>query len=204
MGYARGDVSKYRFASKLAAALAYVTVNQQDSVGLSIFDTELRSQMPARSGAEHLRVLCNLLADHEPGNRTDTAATLHRLAESVRRRALVVILSDLYDDLDRIRTALAHFRRRKHDVIVYHVLDPTEIDFPFREIGNFQDLETGQTLITNPREIRRAYQEAFSEFLLNCQSVCASLDVDYALATSAQPIGEFVQQHLNRRRRRGR
>ncbi len=204
MAYPPGDVSKYRFASKLAAALAYVTIQQQDSVGLAIFDTELRRQLPARAGAEHLRVLCNLMSDHEPGNRTDTAMTLHRLAENVRRRALIVILSDLYDDLDRIRTALAHFRRRKHDVILYHVLDRREIDFPFREIGNFQDLETGEQQITNPREIRRAYQEKFSEFLFGCERICAGLDVDYALAPSDQPVGEFIQRHLGRRRRRGR
>ncbi len=204
MAYSRGGISKYRFAAKLAGALAYVTVHQQDSVGISIFDAEVRKQLPARSGLEHLRVLTNMLADHEPGNATDTAQTLHRLAESVRRRALIIVLSDLYDDLERIRNALAHFRRRKHDVILYHILDRSEIDFPFREIGNFQDLETAETTITNPREVRRAYQEAFSEFLYSCERTCAGLDIDYMLATSDQPVGEFVQRHLNRRRRRGR
>ena len=144
------------------------------------------------------------MSDHEPGNATDTALTLHRLAESVSRRALIIVFSDLFDDLDRIQNALAHFRRRKHDVILYHILDRSEIDFPFREIGNFQDLETGDTTITNPREVRKAYQETFSEFLYSCERICAGLDIDYVLATSDQPVGEFVQRHLNRRRRRGR
>ena len=116
----------------------------------------------------------------------------------------MVVLSDLYDDLERIRTALAHFRRRKHDVILYHILDRTEIDFPFREIGNFQDMETAGNVITNPREVRRAYQEAFSEFLFSSQRICAGLDIDYVLVTTDQPVGTFVQEHLTRRRRKGR
>ena len=204
MAYGYGGISKYRFAAKLAGALSYVIINQQDSAGLTIFDSQIRFQIPARSGLEHLRVLSNKLSDHEPGSDTNVALTLHRLAEQVRRRALIIIFSDLFDDLDRIRTALAHFRRRKHDVVVYHVLDRAEIEFPFRDIGNFEDLETRQNLITNPREIRQAYQEAFGEFLRSCQKITAGLDIDYVLATTDNPPGDFVQQHLVRRKRKGR
>ncbi len=204
MSYGHDRISKYRFACKLAGALAYVTAHQQDSVGLTIFDSQIRSQMPARSGLEHLRVLANQMCDHTPEEETDVAMTLHRLAEKVRRRALVIIFSDLFDDLERVRSALAHFRRRKHDVIVYHTLDKAEIEFPFRDVGNFEDLETQETLITNPREIREAYQEAFADFLFTCQRICAGLDIDYVLATTDSPTGSFVQQHLVRRKRSGR
>jgi uncharacterized protein (DUF58 family) len=204
MSYSHEGISKYRFACKLAGALGYVTVHQQDSVGLTIFDSRVRSQLPSRGGLEHLRVLSNLLCDHEPSEETDVAMTLHRLAETVRRRALVVIFSDLFDDLERVRNALAHFRRRKHDVIVYQVLDPAEIEFPFRDIGNFQDLESGDQLITNPREVRSAYQEAFAEFLFSCQRICAGLDIEYVLATTDKPLGAFIQEHLSRRARAGR
>ena len=204
MAYAHQGISKYGFAAKLAAALAYVTAHQQDSVGVTIFDAKIRAELSARGGLEHLRVLANMLADNEPAAETNVAMTLHRLAERVRRRALVIIISDLFDDLERVRSALAHFRRRKHDVVVYHVLDPAEIEFPFRDIGNFQDLETGESLITNPREIRSAYQEAFTEFLFSCQRICAGLDAEYVLTPTDKAVGEFVQQHLNRRRRAGR
>ncbi len=204
MMYGHGALSKYKFASKLAGALAYVTVHQQDSVGLTLFSSKIRGELPARSGFEHLRVLANLLYDHAPGEDTDMAFTLHRLAQNVRRRALVLIFSDLFDDLDRVQNALAHFRRRKHDVVVYHVLDRAEIEFPFRDIGNFQDLESGEHLITNPRQIRRAYQEAFTDFLFRSQQICAGLDIEYVLATTDNAVGGFVQQHLNRRKRRGR
>lgn len=204
MAYAHEGLSKYQFASKLAGALAYVTVNQQDSVGLTIFDSQVRVQLPARSGAEHLRLLAERLFEHSPANGTDMAQTLHRLAETVRRRALVVIVSDLFDDLERIHRALAHFRRRKHDVVLFHVLDPAELEFPFRDVGLFEDLETGESLITNPREVRQAYQAAVAEFMQSCRGICAGLDVDYVLATTDRPVGEFVQQQLVRRRRKGR
>jgi uncharacterized protein (DUF58 family) len=204
MSYVHEGDSKYRHACRLAGALAYMTVHQQDSVGVTIFDAEIRANLPAKSGLEHLRVVANTLCDHEPANDTDVAMTLHRLAEKVRRRALVVIFSDLFDDLERVRNALAHFRRRKHDVIVYHVLDKAEIEFPFREVGNFEDLETGETLITNPREVRSAYQEAFADFLQGCQRICAGLDIEYVLAPTDRPVGAFVQEHMIRRKRAGR
>jgi len=204
MGYGMKDMTKYQFASRLACALAYVTSHQQDSAGLTIFDSKPRVQLPARSGAEHLRVLANSLADQQPGNDTNLAGGLHQLAAKIRRRALIVVFTDMFDEVDRLNTALAHFRHKKHDVILYHILDPAEIEFPFRDIGNFEDMETGQSIITSPREIRAAYQEAFSEFLLSCQRVCAGLDIDYVTAVTNQDIGPFVREHLARRQRRGR
>ena len=173
-----------------------------DSV--TIFDSEIRANLPAKSGLEDLRIVANTLADHTPEHDTDVAMTLHRLAEKLRRRALVIVFSDLFDDLERVRNALAHFRRRRHDVVVYHVLDKAEIEFPFRDVGNFLDLESGETLITNPREVRSAYQEAFADFLQGCQRVCAGLDIEYVLAPTDRPVGAFVQEHMIRRKRAGR
>jgi uncharacterized protein (DUF58 family) len=205
MAYSRGDGdTKYRHACRLAGALAYLTVHQQDSVGITIFDSEIRANLPAKSGLEHLRVVANTLCDHQPERDTDVALTLHRLAEKLRRRALVVVFSDLFDDLERLRNALAHFRRRRHDVVVYHTLDKAEIEFPFRDVGNFLDLETGETLITNPRDVRSAYQEAFADFLQGCQRICAGLDIEYVLAPTDRPVGAFIQEHMIRRRRAGR
>jgi len=204
MGYGSEGVTKYAFASRLAGALAYVTVHQQDSIGLTIFDEAVRMELPARSGREHLRVLTNCLADHVPAHVTDVSRTLHRLAEQVHRRALVIVMSDLFDDLEPLRAALAHFRKRKHDVIVYHVLDQAELTFPFRDTGAFLDMETGERLMTNPRSVKHAYQEAFSAFLFGCQRLCAGLDVDYTLVTVGDALGPFVRRHLSLRQRRGR
>lgn len=197
-------LSKYAFAAKLAAGLAYITTRQQDSAGLTLFDSKIRSRLPPGAGAEHLRVLANQLADHQPAAETDIALTLHGLAEKLQRRALVVVMSDLFDDLNRIRQALAHFRRRKHDVILYHVLDPTEVKFPFHGSLVFEDAESGDKIMVNPGDIRREYLESIDAFLAECRQMCAGLDVDYSLVTTDQGPSTFLRQHLARRQRRNR
>jgi uncharacterized protein (DUF58 family) len=203
MGF-RGDasLSKYEFGAKLASALAYVTIQQQDSVGLSLFDRRVVRQLPARGGRGHLRLVGNFLAEHTPGKTTDVAQTLHRLADSVQRRALVVIISDLFDDLEPIHRALAHFRRRHHDVIVYQVMDPAEVDFPYDGLGRFEDMETGEEMLTDPVEIRQSYRESVAEFLQSCRRVCAGLDVDYCFADSSESPVELIRRHFARRKRR--
>ena len=199
MGYQYGEISKYAYAAKLAGALAYVTVKQQDAVGLTIFSQASEVQLPARSGATHLRILANHLAAHQPRQKTDLAGTIHGLVSRVQRRALFIIMSDLFDDLAALRRALAHFHRKHHDVVLYHVLDRAEIEFPFRETGQFRDLENGRTIITSPASIRQAYQERFSAFLEEVQGMAAGLDIDYILATSDIPPVSFIRRHLNRR-----
>jgi uncharacterized protein (DUF58 family) len=201
MGYGSRDVTKYNYAAKLAASLAYVTVHQQDSTGLTLFSDTIQADLAVRSGLQHLRNLANTAADHQPAGETNVARTIHAVAERTRRRALIVVFSDLFDDLPPLKKALAHFRRRRHDVVLYHVLDRAEIDFPFRDLGNFQDLETGQKLITNPRSIRRAYQEAFGEFLREIQRMCAGLDIDYNMVCTDTPSGPLLRRHLERRAR---
>lgn len=203
MGF-KGDapLSKYAFAARLAAALAYVTVQQQDSIGLSIFDQRTVCQLPARGGRGHLRQVGNALAMHSPAATTDLAQTLHRLADSVQRRALVVVLSDLFDDLEPIHRALAHFRRRHHDVIVYHTMDPAELEFPYDGMGRFTDMETGEEMLTDPLEIQASYQEAIAEFLHSCRKACAGLDVDYCFAETVESPVELIRRHFARRKRR--
>ncbi len=204
MAYASASISKYRYACICAAALAYITIHRQDTVGLALFDRKCEMVMPPRSGAEHLRVLCNQLAGHEPVNETDLAAPLHHLAEQAKRRGLVIIFSDLFDDVERLRSALAHFRRRRHDVIVYQILDRAELDFPFRDTGAFQDLETGELVVTSPKEIRNSYQSAMEAFLFQCRKVCAGLDVEHILALTDQAPVDLVLRHLHQRALAGR
>ncbi|MFA4943857.1 MAG: DUF58 domain-containing protein [Lentisphaeria bacterium] len=200
MAYAgAGRESKFRTAARLAAALAYVTVRQQDLVALTLFSDRIRGQFPLGGGGEHLRQLANRLATEEPGAATDIAGSLHQLADSIRRRALVVIISDLYDDLEKLRQALAHFRRRRHDVIVYHLLDPAEREFAFGEDTAFTDLETGEELAVDPRELRGAYCARFEQFLQETRTLCAGFDVDYVPAVGIDDLPLFLQRHLVRR-----
>lgn len=196
--------SKYRYACRLATALAYITIHHQDNVGLALFDSKCRALLPPRSGAEHLRTICNTLASHKPTSQTDLAATLHGLAEQSRRRGLVVIFSDLFDDIEKIRPALSHFKRRKHDVIVYQILDRQEIDFSFRDATAFVDLETGERIVTNPKDIRPVYQQAVDQFLRQCHETCANLDVEHVLALTDQPPVDIIFRHLRQRSLAGR
>lgn len=196
--------TKYRYASRLAAALAYITVHHQDSVGLALFDSRCRALLPAKSGPEQLRTICNTLVCHKPTDQTDLAMTLHSLAEQSRRRGLVVIFSDLFDDIEKIRPALSHFRRKKHDVIVYQILDRREIDFAFHDATAFVDLETGERIVTNPKDVRASYQQAIEQFLGQCREACAGLGVEHVLALTDQPPVDIIIRHLRQRALAGR
>ena len=202
MGYAGPGqtAAKFQTAARLAAALAYLTVRQQDNVGLTLFAKELLFQLPAGGGAEHLRILTNRLADQKAAGETGIADTLHRLAGSIRRRALVVIFSDLFDDLDRVRQALAHFRRRKHDVILYHTLDPAELEFPFRKIVSFVDMETDERLQVDPRYVREAYLEEMNRFIETYRKECSDRDIDYVLTSTDTPYDRMLLNYLARRK----
>ena len=199
MTYSLDGPSKYRFACRLAAALAYVTALQHDSVGLTICNAETVEQIPVKSGLAHLRLLANTMAAYIPDHEANLARNLCLLAEAIPRRALIVVVSDLFDDTQELRRALALLRKRKHDVIVYHVLDRAEIDFPFRFLGNFEDLETGDRLVINPRDVKEAYQDAVIEFLKDTRSYCNGLDIDYNLVTTETDVPRMIRRHLNRR-----
>ncbi len=196
--------TKYDFAAKLAAALAYVVIHHQDSAGLALFDAKTRSLLPPKSGSDHLRTLCDTLKSTRPSEQTDLASCLHFLAEQAKRRGLVIIFSDLFDDISKIRSALAHFRRRRHDVIVYQILDRNEVEFPFKNVSTFEDLETGERIITSPREIKSAYQKAIDEFLQESRSTCASLNVEHVLALTDVPPVDMILRHLRQRAIAGR
>ena len=204
MAYAGKDISKYNYACRCAAALAYITIHHQDNVGLALFDEKTRALLPSKSGPEHLRVICNTLASHTPSEHTDMAGTLHNLAENAKRRGLIIIFSDLFDDMEKIRSALAHFRRRRHDVIVYQILDRNEVEFPFKNVSTFEDLETGERIITSPRSIKNAYQKAIDEFLQESRRTCASLNVEHVLALTDVPPVDMILRHLRQRAIAGR
>jgi uncharacterized protein (DUF58 family) len=141
MGYSHdGRLAKLEYGSYLTAVLSYLMTRQQDAVGLTTFDTAVRLDMPARSSPRHFNDMMRRLEEIRPGNDTDIAETLHRLANRFKRRCLIVLISDLYDDVEDVIRALHHFRHRRHEVILFHVLDRAEIEFPFNETIAFHDL----------------------------------------------------------------
>ena len=196
--------TKYRYACTLAAAIGYVVLKARDSVGLYIYGEKLDAALPCKNDFNSLNNALTVLQNTEPAQGTDGAAAMHLVAESIRRRALVVILSDLLDDADAIVKAIAHFRSNNHDVIVFHVLDPVEIDLPLKRGAEFKDLETGERLIADPRALADAYKEAFGAFLDTYRTACADLKVDYRICRTDEPVDTFVRAYLEERRRASR
>lgn len=200
MGYkSPGANSKLEYASFLAASLAYLMAMQHDSVGLITCDTGVRERIPPRQGASHLRMLMETLEATTPGGETSLSETFHQLAETIKRRALVVVLSDLFDDPEKIVGALKHFRHKKHEVIVLHTLDPSELSFPFDDISRIEDLETGREVTGDPRAFRKAYLEELTRFLDAVRGGCRGAQIDYALAETSQPFDMFLGTYLARR-----
>lgn len=201
MAFASGPMSKLEYACFLAASLAYLLLRQNDAVGLAIVDHAVRSHIPARAAPNHFRVLLDQL---EPATATgDTALSppLHELAGRLTQRGLVILISDLLDDAESLAQALAHFRHNRHEVIVFHVMDPAEMSLPFDRLARFKDMETGTSVIANPAAIRTAYQARLKQFLTDMKHMCLSRSISYELATTDVPYQVLLSTYLEHRSR---
>ncbi len=201
MAYGSNDTTKYAFSCRLAAALGYVVVKAKDSVGLFLHADKVDVKMEARNSFQHLNNLLRKVQEFEPDSTTNVAEALHQIAGSVHKRALVVVISDLLDDEHEIIRALARFRKQHHDVVVFQVLDPMELDLTYKKGCLFEDLETGETVATDPRGLARAYERVFGEFLNQYREACAQMQIDYRLACTNQSVETFVRAYLEERRR---
>jgi uncharacterized protein (DUF58 family) len=202
MGYSfDGKLSKLGYGSYLTAVLAYLMTRQQDSVGLTTFDTEIRLDMPARSSPRHFSEMMHRLEAITPSQETNISATLHKLANRFKRRCLVVLISDLYDEPEEVMRALHHFRHRRHEVILFHVFDKAEIDFPFRDLVAFHDLETNQRIQVDPSYVREQYVAQVEEFIENYRRACAEANIDYVLTDTSVPYDLMLTKYLAKRSR---
>jgi uncharacterized protein (DUF58 family) len=200
MGYQHGRVmTKLAYGCYLAASLAYLMTFQHDAVGLISYDSGVRDQLPPRQGPAHLRLLMEKLEQTQPGGETSLSATFHQLAESIKRRALVVVISDLFDDPAQLVEALKHFRHRKHEVVVFQTLDPAELHFPFDDVTRIEDLETRREVVSDPRAFRKAYLEELAKFLDAVRAGCQGAQIDHALAETDRPFDLFLGTYLARR-----
>ena len=181
-------ISKLEYAQCVAAALAYLILQQQDSVGLATFDNEIRSLIRPSSNPSHLKQLLHVMENCEPQRKTRSGPIFHDLAERLKRRGLVLILSDLFDDVPSMMAGLKHFRHRRYDVIVFHVLDGAEIEFPFRQTTLFRGLEQLPDVLTDPRALRKAYLDEFGRFLQEVRKGCRSQHIDYVLMRTDQSL----------------
>lgn len=192
-------MSKLEYAQCVAAALTYLILQQQDAVGIATFDTAIRHFLAASGQPSHLKQVCQVLDVSPAVGETSMGPIFHELAERVRKRGLIVILSDLFDDLDSLLLGLKHFRHRRHEVIVLQVIDPAEQDFPFEEPTLFRGLENFPEQATEPRSLRAAYRREFDQFLFDIRHACRDLHMDYTLLRTDAPLDGALRGFLTGR-----
>lgn len=204
MRYQSADapLSKFGYAQCVAAALSYLILEQQDSVGLVTFDREIRALVRASSNPSHLKQLLYVMERAEAVRKTRVGPIFHDLAERLKRRGLVVILSDLFDDVPTMLAGLKHFRHRRHEVVLFHVLDPAELEFPFRQTTLFRGLEGLPDVLTDPRALRQAYLSEFGKFLHAVRTGCRAQHVDYVALRTDQSLEVALSGYLASRMNR--
>ncbi len=201
MSFSGVDVSKRQYANVLAAALSFLLIRQKDAVGLIMFDHAIRSMLPARSVKSHLQQIFTELDKTKNGTDTTISAVLHEVAERIHRRGLIIIISDLLDDPSEVLKGLQHFRYDQHEVLVFHILDPAEMNLDFTGDIVFKDLESNETLKTQPEFIRRAYQEKLNTFLETYRTQCSNSGIDYHPVVTSSPYDLALTEFLLKRKR---
>ena len=202
MGYASPErITKFQYASFLAASLSYLMLKQQDAVGLLTFCDQVTKVIPPRSSRTHLKLLLNELTKTEPASTTDIGTALESLAENIKRRGLILLFSDLMDEPSSVMRALKHFRHRQHEVVVFHILDPYEVNFPFRGESGFVDMETGRELMTQPWEIADQYRKRFASWSKAYERVCLENRIEYVQLTTETPYDVALLRYLEKRKR---
>jgi uncharacterized protein (DUF58 family) len=200
MDYASaGGVSKFQYGRLLAAALAHMVSRQGDAVGLTAFADSVKSYLPSRGGQAHLRSLLLALGRTEAGGRTDAGAALSRVLDLLKRRGLVIVISDLYDEAPGFEQALKRAAHIGHDVILFHVLTRDEIELPFRSDVEVEDAETGQRLLSSGGPAATAYRAAISDFLERWRSRSATYGLDYVRVFTDMPLDAALRGYLRRR-----
>jgi len=199
MRYGRGAMNKYEYACTIAVSLAYLLLRQQDAVGCVAFDDAARTTVPLRTKRNHLDSIIHALDHNGPNNKTDLGVILRNVAEGSPRRGMMVLISDLLVDREGLFRGLKMLRSRGHDVLVFHILDDDELDFPFNGATRFDGLELSGQLRCNPRALRDGYLAAMNAYLEEVHRGCSRNNVDYALLRTSQPLDAALTAYLSNR-----
>ncbi len=199
MTYASGKVSKLEYAKFLAASLAYLVLKQRDSVGLSIFDSEVRAYMPPRSAMGIILQIDRLLREIKPVARNSISKQLHDIALLMKRRSFVIVISDFFAEVDDIMAGLDHLRFDGHNVVALQTLDPYEIEFPFKGTWRFEGLEGEEAVITQPERIRDDYLTNFGGYLDNLRAGCLGSNVDFTTINISRPLDAVLTEFFANR-----
>jgi uncharacterized protein (DUF58 family) len=188
--------TKYDHATAIAASLSYMAIQQQDSVGLAIFDSELRRFFKPSNAPAQWKLVTHELTLVPRLKKTSTGRVLEQLAEKLNHRSLVVLLSDFFDDSETLQQGLRHLRYRKHEVIAFQILDPKEIDFPFEDVTLFKGLENAGELLTEPRSLREGYLRELADFTKSLKQMCRGMHIDFTRMNSAEPLDVSLSAFL--------
>ncbi len=193
-------MSKLEYAKCAAASLAYLILHQQDSVGMVTFDREIRALVRPSGNPSHLKDILQVMERSAGERKTATGTIFHELAERFKKRGIAIIFSDLLDDVDALLAGLKHFRHRRHEVVLMHVLDPAEIDFPFDKLTLFRGLEGLPELLTEPRALRKAYLEEMQKFIHRLKWGCRQQRIDYVLVRTDRSLEIVLSSYLASRK----
>lgn len=201
MAFSSGKVTKLEYGKTLASALTYLMIRQKDGVGLLTFSDTIFSYIPPRATSVHMNTIFHELDTSKPRSTTNTPDVLHNLADRIKKRGLIILITDLLDDPEKIMMGLQHFRHEKHEVVLFHLLDQQEVDFSYNRKTRFVDMETNEELITQPWEIKRIYQEKIEGLKKFFSAKCHNAYIDYVPVTTTTPYDKVLFAYLIKRQK---
>jgi uncharacterized protein (DUF58 family) len=199
MHYGQGALNKYAYACTAAACVGYLLLRQQDAVGCITFDSDVRQIIPSRSQLTHIDALCQAMHISKPREKTDIERILRRVTESLPGRGMIILFSDFLVDREPLIRGLEMLSQRKHDILVFHVLDDDEMTFPFTGTTRFEGMEEQPNLLCDPRSLREGYLEALEEYLVEVRRGCTRLGIDYQLVRTGNYLDAILTKFLHHR-----
>jgi len=203
MGFKSNGISKLEYGCYLAASLSYLMLRQQDAPGLLIYDEKIRHYIPPRGASSHISPILQSLNSLSPSNGTDAAIAFHELAGRIKRRGLIIVISDLLEEPEKLLMGLKHFRHRQHEVIVFQILDPFERNFAYGSEARFKDMETGRELLTDPYQIRHNYLRRLNDYIEYISNTCRQSRIEYTLLDTSVSFDKALFSYLSKRSKLG-
>jgi len=202
MDYASMDnIKKLEYGLILAASLSYMMLKQQDAVGVSLYSEKINEYLPPKASRIYLHEILKILNRTEASSKTNTAESLNEIAEKINRRGLVIIISDLFDEISSVIKALKHFSYKNNEVIVFQIVDPLERSFAFGRDAVFKDMETEEEITTQPYQIQKSYRDAMNEFINKIKTECRNSNIEYNLIDTSFPFDKALFSYLQKRKK---
>jgi len=201
MSYKSGNISKLAYVNSLVAALSYLMISQQDAVGLVKFSNKINEFLPPKSKPSYLNQILQQLDDEDTNKDTKIELVLHEMAERINKRGLIILFSDLLDEPHDVINGLKHFRHKKQEVIVFHILDRKEFEFDFDTRTQFLDMETGEHIITEPWLIKANYKQIIHDLKSFYKKECQENSIDYVPIYTDESFDKSLTEYLNKRKK---